>query len=280
MKKIGIIVGLLLLSLGAFAQDKLHNLQIAYEVSNYKYREPGLMYLRAQPKQGISILYTRRSVLSGDVSESDRSFASLEFRYMTGKVDYHGGRFDGTPLTLYNLKDYYFEGVLRVGAAYDLNENWELWPYLGFGWRQLRNHLEEGGPGGYLRESTYWYLPIGLNTRFHTESGWNFVLNGEFDWLLKGTQYSGEMDLGEPIGTLDGNTNAQNQGYGVRISLKAEKSLGKIGLFVEPFWRYWHIQNSSIGGKDLINYPGWYLDGFYEPKNYTHEYGLKAGITF
>lgn len=278
MKKIMIIVGLLLVCGVSFAQDKLHNLQVAYEVSNYKYREPGHMYLRAQPKQGISVLYTRRSVLSGDVSETDKSFASLEFRYMTGDVDYHGGYINGPALTIYNVTDYYFEGVLRLGAVYGLNENWEFWPYLGIGWRQLRNHLEEGGDGGYLRESTYWYLPLGLNVRFHTENGWNLVLNGEFDYLLKGTQYSGGVLSN--YGPLDGNTNNQSEGYGVRISVKTERSLGKVGVFVEPFWRYWHIQNSDIGSKDLLDHPGWYMKGFYEPKNYTHEYGLKVGLTF
>ncbi len=275
MKKIGFLFGLLLITLTAAAQDKLHNLQIAYEVSDYKYREPGLMYLRAKPKQGVSVLYTRRSVLSREVSESDRSFASLEFRYMTGDVDYHGGTFAGTPLTLYDLKDYYFETALRLGAVYEFGTSWEAWPYFGIGWRQLRNHLEEGGEGGYLRESTYWYMPIGMNLKYRTENGWQVVLNGEFDWLLRGTQYSGEM-----MGILDGNTNDQNEGYGVRVSLKAEKSLGKVGLFIEPFWRYWHIQNSTIGHKDIIGAPGWFMDGFYEPKNYTHEYGLKAGISF
>ena len=274
MKKLGWVAALLLLTTAAFAQEKTHSLEIAYEISNYKYREPGVMYMRARPKQGVSVLYTRRNVLSHDSSQSDKYFTSLEFRYMTGDVDYYGGRFDGTPLTLTNLNDYYFEAAWRLGVVYELGTSWEVWPYVGLGWRQLRNHLEEGGEGGYLRESTYWYMPLGFFVKYRTENEWLFALNGEFDWLLKGEQYSGE------VGDLDGNTNHQNQGYGVRISLKTEKNFGKIGVFVEPFWRYWHIQNSSVGYKEIISAPGWAIDGFYEPKNYTHEYGLKVGLSF
>ena len=280
MKKIGWLAGMLLLCGGAVAQDKLHNLDIGYEISNYKYREPGLMYLRAKPKQGISAVYTRRSVLSDEISESDPSFVSLEFRYMTGDTDYYGGRMDGTPLQLDNLKDYYFEAIFRLGAVYTLDEHWELWPYLGFGWRQLRNHLEEGGDGGYLRQSTYWHIPLGVSIRYHEEEAWNFVLNGEFEWLIRGSQYSGSMYVGDPIGTLAGNTNRQHKGYGLRASFKAERMLGKVGIFIEPFWRYWHIQNSSVGYKALEDFPGWVLDGFYEPKNHTREYGLKVGVSF
>ena len=280
MKKIGILIGCLCLASGAFAQDHLHNFQMAYEASYYKYKEPGTMSLRARPKQGVSAVYTRRSVLSGDVNEDDPSFFSIDFRYMTGDVDYDGARQNGTPLQVDNLRDYYFETGLRLGSVYSLSQQWELWPYMGVGWRRLRNHLEESGMGGYMRQSTYWYLPLGFSTRYH-QSGWNLVLNGEFDWLLSGTQYSGPVESGDPlVGKLSGNDNKQNDGYGVRVSFKVQRDMGKVGLFVEPFWRYWHIQNSNIGAKELVNYPGLYLDGFYEPKNYTSEYGVKVGLAF
>jgi len=284
MKKLFVLAIMTVLSVCAFAEDKLHSFQVAAEVSNYKYREPHTMNLKAFPKAGFSIKYLRRSVLSKELLEEDPSFASLEFRYMTGDVDYTGGRFDGTPLSLKGMKDYYIEAGLRIGKEYHLSYDWRVGPYLGLGWRQLTNHLEQGGEGGYLRESRYFYMPLGFDFRYTTYGGWDVVWNGEFDWLIKGSQYSGTMadavDIGGVTYDLEPNRNSQDDGYGLRTSLKIEKAFGeKIGIFVEPFVRYWHIQNSDIGYK-RISGTSWAVEGFYEPKNYTWEYGLKAGVSF
>ncbi len=304
MKKIGLLVGLLFVGVFAFAQDKVHNFSISYEIEDYQYREPGLMKVKSQPKQGASIVYTRRGLrsLDGDVSD-DNTFASIEFRYMTGSGKYIGGTVSYdyethvetvTPFTYDGIDDYYMELGLRLGKVYNLGQEWDIWPYFGGAWRHLTNHLEQSGPGGYKRESTYWTLPLGFNVRYHQdpfdhEYGWNVTLNAEFDWLLKGIQYSGPMpnavtDIYDNTYNLSGNSNRQNEGYGVRGSIKVEKSLGKVGVFIEPFARYWHIQNSTIGYKLIENPDGtptpYYIDGYYEPTNRTYEYGCKVGITF
>ena len=76
---------------------KKHNLEIAYEISDYGYREPHMEYpihITAK-KQGISLVYTRVSVRSEEVTEEDPSFATLELRYMDGKADYDGYFVDG-----------------------------------------------------------------------------------------------------------------------------------------------------------------------------------------
>ena len=283
MKKILVIGVLLGLGVVCFAEDKMHNFQVAYEMSNYKYSEPKVMNLKAMPKYGFSLQYMRRSVLSREWLEEDPSFAILDFRYMIGDVDYKGALLDGTPLSVSNLKDYYIELGLRLGKEYDLGLAWRIAPYFGLGYRRLTNHLEEAGTIGYLRESRYVYMPFGMNLRYTTEYGTNVMLNTEIDWLLRGSQYSGVMHdaliIGSDTYDLAGNRNKQDQGYGLRTSLKLEKSWEKIGLFVEPFIRYWHIQNSNIEAKEIVG-TGLALDGFYEPKNWTYEYGLKAGITF
>ncbi|MBR3604204.1 MAG: hypothetical protein IKL48_06010 [Elusimicrobiaceae bacterium] len=276
MKKILVFLFCLVgLCTEVFAEEKKHSLQVAYEMSNYKYREPGLMSVKARPKYGVSAAYTLRGLLSQDFAGDDHSFATIDFRYMTGDADYYGGIQDGTgnvtPFTYKGIEDYYFEAGLRMGAVYSFADNWQVWPYFGFGWRKLVNHLEESGETGYLRESTYWYLPIGANLKY-INNDWEFALNGEFDYFLKGKQYSG------PVSGMEGNNNDQGEGYGVRVSLKAEKKFEKVGVFVEPFWRYWHIQNSSLAWKEITG-TGWAM-GVIEPKNYTHEYGLKIGVSF
>lgn len=284
MKKWLGILCLVAICLPGWAQDKKHNLEIAYEHSDYTYKEPHMEYpiKLSGKKNGVSVQYLQRSVLtSGDVSDSDRSFAMLNFRYMNGDVDYDGWLqwTDGsvTPSSASNLKDYYFEASLKVGAVYRLADPLDIWPYLGLGWRQLRNHMEQSGEGGYLRTSTYIYLPIGTNLRYKTSEKVSFTLNGQFDILLHGNQYSRMTDTSM---FLDDSSNHQSQGYGIRASVRGDVNMGKIGLFVEPFWRYWHIQNSDeewfyIGG-DPSN-PGLSL---VEPFNTTQEWGIRAGITF
>lgn len=278
MKKIGLIAALLLVvtSVPVFAQNKTNNLDIAYEVSMYKYKEPGLMSLKSKPKQGVSLVYTRRSAMSDQFNERDKSFAMLEFRYMNGDADYNGGIQYGDghtePLKLDNLTDYYFELGARLGSVYSLTDRLEFWPYVGLGWRQLRNHLEEGGDSGYLRQSTYLYAPIGFFGKYNGPDGWTLSLNGEFDYLIKGRQYSGDSAYYKDT------THHQSDGYGVRAGFRIAKEFNSMGVFVEPFWRYWHIQNSDIEISWRKDIP--YGVSSLEPKNHTHEYGLKAGISF
>ena len=288
MKKIVLLVIALGLCLPLLAKDKKHKLEIAYEGSDYGYREPHMEYpihITAK-KRGGSIVYTRQSVLSRDLSDNDPSFASLEFRYMDGKADYDGYLMDGTPFKTEDEKDYYMEAALKFGRKYQLANPLELRPYIGIGWRSLRNgedgDITIGGVTGhtYQRTSTYIYMPLGAHLMLDVGEHVTFSLNGEFDWLIRGNQSSHTEDF------VNTNTisNKQDKGFGVRASAKMEIDLGKFGVFVEPFWRYWKIQNSAKfwydlvdpGTGDTIHDAGYYL----EPFNITREYGIRTGITF
>ena len=76
--------------------------------------------------------------------------------------------------------------------------------------------------------------------------------------------------------------NSQRKGFGARASVKAEQELGQTAIFVEPFVRYWKIQNSKFDyyyAEDMGG--GWYkLHGGIEPFNTTREYGIRVGIAF
>lgn len=284
MKKLLGMLLLAVLCLPVSAQDKKHNLEIAYEHSDYTYKEPHMEYpiKTSGKKNGVSFRYLQRSVLThGDVSDSDRSFAMLDFRYMNGDVDYDGWMqyTNGTvtPFSASHLKDYYFEASLKVGAVYRLADPLDIWPYLGLGWRQLRNHAEQMGSGGYQRTSTYIYLPIGTNLRYKASEAVWFTLNGQFDVLLHGNQYSRMTDT---VMFLDDSSNRQSQGYGIRASVRGDVNLGKVGLFVEPFWRYWHIQNSEEQWFYSASNPSQPVLSLVEPFNTTQEWGIRAGITF
>lgn len=298
MKKMLWFLLVALIALPASAQNKKHNLEIAYERSSYTYKEPHM----ENPikdygmKNGVSARYTMRSVLSRDLNDDDPSFAMLEFRYMTGDVKYKGwtqytdSSFNSwvEPFSKSGLRDYYFEAAFKLGRTYKMADPLELWPYFGIGWRYLTNHADELGEGGYRRTQTYIYVPIGTNVKWNVSKNVTITLNGQFDWLIHGNNHCDETLRDSEFVTWNAHSMSfsQNQGYGLRASIKAEINSGKIGFFVEPFWRYWHIQNS-----DAVYYDLKYTDTegehiikdfwkFWEPFNTTHEYGLRVGITF
>ncbi len=281
---LGVFIGLLCLPSFAL-ENKRHNLEVAYEHSSYTYREPHManpIKLKSHNKNGVSAVYTMHSVLSTDVIEDDSTFAKLGFRYMGGDVSYDGWLqyWDGTvePSSAGGLKDYYFEAFLTFGAVYDLGTSWRVGPHLGIGWRQLRNHLEEMGAGGYQRTSTYIYLPLGSDLKWQLSERTSLTLNGQFDVLLHGNQYSRVTDL---PGFADDASNRQGEGYGIRVSLKAQTDISKsFGVFIEPFWRYWHIQNSDEEWFYYNGDPSQPAFPLVEPFNTTHEYGFRVGVAF
>lgn len=287
MKKIIVLVVMCCLCLPALAIDKKHKLEIAYESSDYGYREPHMEYpihITAK-KQGFSVKYTQEGIFSSfSTIEEDSSFASLEFRYMDGKADYDGYLMDGTEFKSYDEKDYYMEIALKFGRKYALAEPLELRPYIGIAWRSLRNgedgYQDYGGVTGYMyqRTSTYIYVPLGASLEWQVADAFSLSLNGEFDWLIHGNQNS---HTGDTFVNADSVSNKQDKGYGVRASIKAEVDMGPFGVFVEPFWRYWKIQNSQKVWYEGVDIHGDPYEGYIvEPFNITREYGIRAGITF
>lgn len=274
MKKITLMIVLFIIALPVFAQDKKQSLFISYENSDYGYKEPALQYPPhwSGRMQGVSAEYIRRSAMSDgeEVSESDKSFFAVELRYMQGKVDYNGYLWNGTPSRADDITDYYMEGILKAGYTYDFGQSgFSLWPYAGLGGRFLTDKLDESGPSGYRRESTYIYIPVGFNLRKQMGSSFSLTLNAQGDILLSGRQISKIEGTGNVH-------NTQDEGYGLRAGLRIQYNFGTFGIFAEPFYRYWHIQNSE---------PQYYTDGYYiytllEPKNETREAGVKIGIVF
>lgn len=286
MKKLVVLSLLFCLVLPLAAKEKKHSLEIGYEFSDYGYREPHMEYpIRdSAKKQGISVVYTRHSVLSDEVNDDDPTFASIEFRYMDGKADYDGYLMDGTPFTINDIKDYYTEVALKLGQGYGSGAT-KFWPYFGVGGRWLRNGedaiVTSGSVTGqmYQRTSSYFYVPLGLNITFDMGDAARLTLNGQFDWLVHGNQNSHLSGY-----NFDSISNEQSKGLGLRASAKLEANLGKMGVFVEPFYRYWKIQNSKKVWYDLVDEYGHVIipnyGYFVEPFNITREYGIRAGITF
>ncbi|MBR4592460.1 MAG: hypothetical protein IKO35_04555 [Elusimicrobiaceae bacterium] len=233
------------------------SLEVAYETSRYTYREPdGSSPISLKGRmQGGSIRYENR------LNDSSYFFA-LDGRWMGGTTDYDGWLMTTppTPHQSEDIGDYYYEGRLHLGGVTDLSGSLQLWYGSGLAYRYLKDHMNKD-PYGYLRESNYIYVPFTGELRF--KGGvWECNLRAELDYLLFGWQNS-HMDTGNL-------RHEQHEGYGFRLSAKVQVNLDgrKTGIFVEPFYRFWDIQDSESNGH------------YMEPHNTTKEFGLRAGITF
>ena len=256
-----------------------NSFEIDYEVSSYTYKEPHMAYpisLKGT-KQGFSAVYKRYNLWQTEIPNSN--FILLEMRYMTGDNTYNGWLSSGgiyVPTEANNIADYYWEGALKAGRLIYSKENFNIEGSLGIGYRNLRDHLEDMGLGGYLRKSTYIYMPVDMAFKYQLNNRFNLALKTEFDFLVSGQQYSGPIVGYESMGVY----NSQEQGYGLRASLKLSATAGFAEFFIEPFWRYWQIQNSDEAEQYIKIGGTWYEQVVYEPFNTTQEYGVKVGVKF
>jgi hypothetical protein len=243
----------------AFAQDKtkIHNFGIAAEVSSYEYKEPGLMKYTGT-MYGVTADYLNSGGV-GRIKQTTPIQLRARLNYMQGKLKYDGAYMSGGSLKYSGEKHYFVDTIFAGGLEAKLGENSSVSPYLGFGYRYLQDK-GDAHPASYKREQVYYYLPMGADWKITPATTWMISFNTEFDILLRGentTHLGGEMEF------------RQKSGYGLRASAKVEKNLQSVGIFAEPFFRYWNISES-----DTNQY------GFYEPKNRTQEFGLRIGASF
>ncbi|MBO7605100.1 MAG: hypothetical protein J6S61_01355 [Elusimicrobiaceae bacterium] len=292
------------MSVSGFAYDENNNVYIGFETGSYKYEEPHMEYPISFKghKVGASFEWVGRRILevTGLKDSGDNSFATFEARYMTGDVKYKGYlqeiemiggaiHTNYTPIQMNDVPDYYIEGRVTLGQTYNFKDVCEIWPYIGFGYRRLSNKTEKvDAENGYKRVSQYWYIPIGFRLVKGSDGGFKISFISEFDWLIHGEQASQIGNVVEqmfPEVETNYVYNYQRRGWGARFSVKLEAPVTKhAGIFVEPYFRMWKIQNSSWGEGDVHTYEGyyeyWYNIPFKEPFNVTKELGIRAGIYF
>ena len=120
-------------------------------------------------------------------------------------------------------------------------------------------------PAGYERESKYLYVPLGYQFDSNHKSGWSFGFGAEFDFFIVGNQRSHLSDFDPAYPDID---NRQNDGYGYRASVRLRHKSKDATFVIEPFFRYWDIDDSDM------KYIG---DDTYliEPANETTEIGVQ-----
>jgi hypothetical protein len=239
---------------------------IGPEVYHFEYEEPGIMKDRGT-FWGVVGSYTYRDWVPASPEESpspDKSMFRAEVRLARGEVDYEGSLMDGTPYTVGGIDDFVFEGRLLLGADWLRGQTLDTL-YVGIGYRYL-NDDTSFDPAGYERESTYLYVPVGYRFDSSHEVGWSFGFGAEFDLLIMGNQRSHLSDYDPTQPDID---NHQNSGHGYRASVKLQHKGKKAIFIVEPFFRYWDIDDSEVE-----------YGVYYEPANETTEYGIQLVWVF
>jgi hypothetical protein len=241
----------------------VHSFEVGPEISWTRYSEPhymhndGIMY-------GGTASYIYRGPLFIGPSRADDWMLRADGRANWGHVNYDGALQDGTPYTVDNIDDYMLEFRGLIGYGFQ-NRIARTTPYSGFGYRYL-NDDSSFDPAGYKRESNYFYLPLGFEVYFLSETAWSFSTIFEYDFLLWGRQKS---HLGDSIGTIENN---QDTGHGFRASIRFQKEGKGVDFAIEPFFRYWNIGESEhvdrVFGSEVVR--------FTEPKNYSTEFGLRV----
>ena len=238
------------------------------EVYYYEYKEPGVME-QDGVFYGLRLGYTDRSWITTSPYAAPMGGGMMfrvEGRLAFGQVDYDGGIIDlntnqVTPYSMDDIDDWVFEGRFLLGADW-LRRSALSTVYAGIGYRYL-NDDTSSYTAGYERESNYLYIPVGYQFDNNQIMGWSFGFGAEFDIFIAGNQRSYLSDVSPTYWDVDMH---QDSGYGYRASVKIQHKSESEIFIVEPFIRYWDIDDSEF---EYVSF-----GTVWEPANETTEYGL------
>jgi hypothetical protein len=189
-----------------------------------------------------------------------------------GDTDYSSG----STGSIDNIQDGEYEARFLAGYDFIDDYNRMYTVYSGFGWRRLDDDgggtISTTGAHGYDRQANYYYLPLGIEGAETFENGWTIGGTFEGDFIISGTQKS---DLSTAFSTYSDVSNDQNEGWGLRGSLKFLKNTPNYDFLIEPFFRLWRVDTSETSTVTVSGVAAGY--GI-EPKNETTEYGLNLSL--
>lgn len=197
-----------------------------------------------------------------------RHAAIFTARYAVGASNYTGSM-QGAPYGSF-ISDGQDRAMYDLRATYALTLPWSKYaitPMMGVGYRHLIDRLDQVSMGGYKRTSRYWYLSAGMSgTVLLGASNWKAVPALMYNRLKSGRQSSD--------GTMDSQVHEQHQGYGIELSSAFSRTVvNKEAVTITPFYRYWHIGESAL----VIDRDNGISS---EPKNNTHEFGVRFSYRF
>ncbi len=269
------ICGLFLGTANSFAQglESGHSWGAGTESSYIKYDEPGRMYEKGVMHGVVGFysytgeMYTSNPYLSNYMlkAEGRISFGGLDYRSSDN------GDIDDTDNFITELRG-------LGGYGFSITENISITPYIGFGYRHLKDDLggkvSSTGAFDYDRDSTYLYVPLGAEANIELGNNWSVGATAEYDIFLWGKYRS---HLSQQRNDFNDPENTQRHGFGLRGALRITRKTEKIDLIIEPFIRYWKLRDSQETGLTLNNF---WIRWFSVPKNSSTELGVRFAIKF
>lgn len=241
-----------------------HTFELGVETQYFDYHEKGVTI--------DGYLYGVRGAYTYHAENGLMANASLGLS--NGGLDYDGRTWGGSSADA-NTDDWLVELRALVGFDWTATEKLAITPYLGLGYRYWNNDI--GGSGGYERETTYWYCPLGVEAMIPLAETWRCGGRAEYDLFLGGTVKSHLSDA------VPGYNNPEidldfGGGYGLGCSVWVTGKIGDtFALRVEPFLSYWNIDESSA---EKLKLNGSTVGYVYEPSNDTTAYGLRLSMEF
>jgi hypothetical protein len=241
-----------------------HTVEVGIDTQYFDYHEKGVTI--DGPLYGVYGAYTYHG------GNGLMASASLALSY--GELDYDGRTWGGSAADT-NTRDRLVDLRLLAGFDWTVREDVAVTPLLGLGYWYWNDDIR--GSGGYERETTYWYFPMGVQTVGPVFETWQWGLRLEYDLLLGGTVRSHLSDavsgLNDPKVDLE-----FGDGYGLRCSVWVAGEVKEgLALRLEPFLIYWNIDESDTA-KLKLN--GSTVGHVYEPGNDTTACGLRLTVAF
>ena len=244
-----------------------HRLYIGPVISEFDYEEPSYMTEKGR-LQGVMARYEFRDERGG--------MFQAEVQAERGALDYDGAFQDGTPLET-DTNDYLIELRVLGGLGCFMADRYLFTPFLGLGHRYWNDEIE--GLGGYEREISYWYIPLGIQTLASLSSGVTLGFHAEYDLFVEGKVTSHLNQADQSLGVLY-NDQLSGKGWGVKGSIQLRcLFFDRTWILMEPFISYWEMADSepvriyydTAAGQEIIGL---------EPENNTTHYGVRVLIEF
>lgn len=233
--------------------------------SSYKYEEPNFMDISG-------VLYEISGSYTIEPIERLRASGQLLLAY--GTPNYDGGLQDGTPLSA-SSNDFIANPIVRIGYSIFSNSFYRLTPRLGLAYRYLFNKVES--EYAYTRVAQYYYMPLGTEGTYRLTNNTAVTANLEYFLYLGGrtTADLGDVQPGLPLLNFE-----QKKGKGYRIDMKVVHDFGNFVFEAGPFYEHWKLETSEFDSFTAQTTNGLVRFTYVEPENFTHQYGLTAGIRF
>ena len=268
-----VLTGLLAFSaLPAFAEEEqpveepqnpkaITMFRLGYQFESFSYKETDYWDEEIMTETG-----TLQGFSASFVPFSRNFYMNLEGRLLSGTLTYKGETWGGTPLKA-DSDDSLMELRALLGAnMVSPEDRYGSFFYSGLGYRYWNDHLQH--PGGYEREVSYFYVPLGFDAALKSS------ITVRVEGQLALTRVRSHLSDIDP--TYD-DANTPSMGVGFHLSVGYAPEIRKnVRLLIAPYVQYWGIGESS---EDTVNLGGTDVD-VVEPSNSTWELGLTASIGF